>query len=186
MTIAPCDRTVRQALSGLPTVYEDCEAALVARKEPVQERVTLSRVDRGIALQDDVVTVRSDILGALSVWSALVVDEQAVPRPRRRHPSDLARFLLSHLDWLLSHPARTDFTEEILAVTRRAERILHRMTTPQVDLGACIHADCGSTLDFAEPTGNGRSGFGEIRCGSGHTWPPSQWLYLSRHIRRDR
>ena len=185
MQISPGNPAVRQVLTGLPTVYQDCEAALVRGKGPVQQRVSRNPTARGIALQEDVVTARSDILGALSVWSALVADEQAVPRPRRRQPRDLARFLLSHLDWLLRHPAGPDFCAEILAVARRAETVLHRMATPQVDLGLCIQTGCGSALGFCETLGTGRRVLPEIRCASGHSWPPSQWLRLSRRIPRE-
>lgn len=185
MMTSPSDQAVRQALTGLPTVYEDCESALVPSKGPVQQRVSTSRMARGIALQEDAVTARSDILGALSVWAALVADEQALPRPRRRHPSDLSWFLLAHLDWLLSHPAWPDFTAEILEVTRRAERVLRR-TTSQPDLGTCIHPECGARLRFYGPAGTDRRALSEIRCESGHSWPPNQWLYLSRRIRQER
>src|SRR5689334_24664897 len=109
MQTSAWDQSVRHTLTGLPTVYEDCEAMLVPGKGPVQQRVSTGRTAHGIALQEDALVARADILRALSTWAALVADERTIPRPRRRIPSELAWFLLSHLDWLFKHPAGPDF-----------------------------------------------------------------------------
>jgi hypothetical protein len=190
MTTSPWNQAVHRALTDLPAIYAECESALVARKGALQQRVSGSRMARGIALEEDAVVARADILRVLSGWASLVADEQALPRPQRRLAGDLAWFLLANLDWLRSHPAGPDFADEILEVSRRAERVVNRSGGPQVDLGSCIHTDCDAPLTLAEAAasgrtaGSGRTAVAEIRCTSGHTWPPSQWLYLARRIRR--
>ena len=171
-------------LAGIAALYRDCESVLMAGPAPVRQRVSGGSRSHGIALQEDTLRVRSDIVRTLSSWICLLVDERSLQRPASLEPERLVETLLNHLSWLLAHPAGADFVEELLGVSRRAHRVLNRAGGSRMELGACTHAGCGAALEFLEPElGGVRS---EIRCISGHRWPPDKWLHLARHTRRKR
>jgi len=175
-----CRHGVRANLIELPAIYEDCEAALLPRRNPALQRVSGSRPEIGIRLNEESTAARSSILSLLASWSALVADERAVSRPPHRHPAYLAAFLLDHLAWLLAHPAAGDFVEEVSATTARARRAVHR-GDPEIRLGTCITPGCNAVLTARQSTrDSGRTR--TIVCNAGHIWQPHQWLQLSRRI----
>jgi hypothetical protein len=181
----PCGQQVKANLIDLPAVYDNCESALLPRRNPALQRVSGSRQATGILLDEEAITTRSGILGLLASWSALVADERAVTRPARRHPADLAAFLVRHLNWLLAHPAAADFAEEICRITRRACRSDYTHPVLNIDLGPCVHSGCGADMAATPPTRDGKSAR-EVRCTAGHAWQPHQWLQLFRQIQQDK
>jgi hypothetical protein len=180
-----CGHEVKTNLTDLPAIYDNCESALLPRRNPALQRVSGSRQATGILLDEEAITTRAGILGLLASWSALVVDERAVTRPARRHPADLATFLLRHLNWLLAHPAAAEFADEICQTTRHACRSAYTQPVLNLDLGPCIHSGCGADMTATPPTRDGKSAR-EVRCNAGHAWQPHQWLQLFRHIHQNK
>ncbi|WP_059008595.1 hypothetical protein [Streptomyces specialis] len=182
---ATCHHSLSAALLELPQIYEDCEPALLPRRNPALQRVSGSRRSTGILLDEEVITIRSGIIGFLASWSALVADERSVTRPVRRQPAELAAFLVRHLNWLVDHPAGADFIEEIAHITTHAQRSAYTQPALRIELGQCIHPGCTASM---RPTASGREGkrIREVRCTAGHTWAPHQWLHLSRQIQQSR
>ncbi|MGK5530988.1 hypothetical protein [Streptomyces sp. URMC 129] len=182
---ATCHHTLRADLLELPQIYEDCESALLPRRNPALQRVSGSRGATGILLDEEVITTRSRIIGFLASWSALVADERSVARPARRQPAELASFLVSHLHWLVDHPAAADFVEEMAQITSHAQRSAYTQPGLRIELGQCIHPGCTAPMS---PATSGRDGkrIREVRCTAGHTWAPHQWLHLSRQIQQSR
>ncbi|WP_326599887.1 hypothetical protein [Streptomyces sp. NBC_01803] len=182
---ATCRHALRADLLELPQIYEDCESALLPRRNPALQRVSGSRQSTGILLDEEVITTRSGIIGFLASWSALVADERSVAKPARRHPAELATFLVRHLSWLVDHPAVADFVEEIARITSHAQRSAYTQPGLRIELGQCIHPGCTAPMG---PTASGREGkrIREVRCTAGHTWAPHQWLHLSRQIQQSR
>lgn len=179
---AECRRGVRTDLAELPAIYADCESALVPRGNATGPRVSGSRRSTGIVLDDDALAARSGIVELLTSWSALVADERSVGRPARHDPQGLSAFLLTHLGWLLAHPAAGDFAEETGRTAAQARRLAYSSPTLRLDLGECVLPDCGEAMTTTAPAGGGPRSF-EVRCGAGHSWPPHQWLRLF-HLQR--
>jgi hypothetical protein len=178
-----CHHELKASLIELPKIYDDCEPALHFQHSPTVQRVSGSHQTTGILLDEESIATRSGILSFLASWSALVADERAVARPTRRQPTDLASFLIVHLDWVLAHAAAADFAAEVARITRHACRSTYTRPSLRVDLGLCVYDDCNAALTMAPPTREGRQTF-EVRCTAGHSWQPRQWLQLSRQIQQ--
>lgn len=180
-----CYHDLKANLLELPEIYDDCESVLHPRRNPTLQRVSGSRQSTGIRLDEAAITARSSIIGFLASWSAMVADERSVTRPAHRRPDHLADFLISHLNWLLAHQTAGDFAEEIADITRRARRSAYTQPALRIDLGQCIHSDCGADMTTAPSARDGRR-TREVSCTAGHTWQPHQWLLLSRQIQQTR
>jgi hypothetical protein len=167
-----CREDAEENLVELPKMYDMCAYVLDGRRRQLRERVRGHR-PRGIVLRDEVVAVRSDILGVLASWCGLVTSERGVPGPDELAVSHLSTFVLVHFGWLTAHPAGADFTDELTALAERARAAL----TPEpvakpLPLGPCPRPGCGWTVR-AEGHPPRR-----IRCEAGHELPPHQWLLL--------
>jgi hypothetical protein len=176
-----CGAEARACLTALPDLYADCETALARRPRPTLERAGSRRRTTALPIDEAAANARSAILAILAGWSALVADERAVTRPARRQASELAAFLNRHADWLLAHPAAGEFAAEIGAVTRAARRAAHPRSEQRVMLGQCPHRGCAEALFATRVTGES-GGSRDVRCDAGHSWPPHQWLLLSRQL----
>lgn len=178
-----CRIQLRQILVRLPAAYSACESLMAGYRSALQPRVSGSRARQGITLSDDLVHVRSDVLRVLSAWSGLVSDERSVPPPAQRRAPDLCRHLIHHLDWLLAHPAAAEFADEITTLNRAVHAALNRSRQPKVDLTVFRCARCEEPLEYRQGDVEVTSAASEIRCRSGHTWRPDQWLQLARGAR---
>jgi hypothetical protein len=175
---AECRTKAEESLVELPRLYDMCAYVLDARPPRPVERVSGSR-PRGIVLRDEVVDIRSDILGVLASWCGLVTSERGVAGPDELSVASLSTFVQVHFEWLAAHPAGADFVDELTALADRAGEVLATEPAPESRLGPCPRPGCGWALraDGHPPT--------RIRCGAGHEWPPAQWLLLLRDGRRD-
>ena len=175
---AGCRDRAEENLVELPQLYDMCAYILDVRPPKPQERVSGHR-PHGIVLRDAVVGIRSDILGVLASWCALVAAERGVPGPDELCIPRLSTFVLVHFEWLTAHPAGADFTDELAALADRARAVLAPEPAAELSLGPCRRPDCGWTLRADEHPPK------LIRCEAGHEWPPEQWLLLLRDDRLD-
>jgi hypothetical protein len=175
---ADCRRVVHRYLQSLPGLYDACEERLVHTPQGGVERVRSTRAV-GISLNEVALAVRSDILDVLSSWCTLVVQERAVPGPRRRTAEDLAVFLDRQMPWLAGHPAVGDFTAEVRELAAAARQAVDQGTSQPRPLGPCGRPGCSSTV-YLHRLGNDRQG--RVGCASGHVWQPHEWLSLSRRM----
>jgi hypothetical protein len=178
-----CAEELRSNLVELPRLHADYESALLPQHTPSHQRVRGCRQGGGPAIDEEALAARSAILGFLSAWSALVVDERGIAPPASRKPSGLAAFLLRNLSWLRTHPAVADLADEAHGLVARGHRSAHLRRDLRMDLGQCVHTDCTATMYSAAPTCEGGS-LREVRCTAGHVWKPHQWLLLSRQIQQ--
>ena len=175
-----CGAQALACLTALPDLYADCETALARRARPTLERAG-SRRTTALPIDETAANARSAILAILAGWSALVADERAVTRPARRQAGELAAFLSRHADWLLAHPAAGEFAAEIGAVTQAARRAAHPRNEQRITLGQCPHRGCTEAV-YATRISGESGGSRNVRCDAGHSWPPHQWLLLSRQL----
>ncbi|MEU7907449.1 hypothetical protein [Actinoplanes sp. NPDC049118] len=168
---------MHQELRRLPELYLDCEGRLVGSRRGLVERVTSTR-SVGIALNDDAVRIRTDILDVLSSWCTLVIEDLRVPGPENRTVTGLARTLDRHLTWLAGHPAAGDFAAEVLELAATARRVIdHGSAQPRL-LGTCERPGCTSTVYLRPDNSPGN----RVSCAAGHVWQPHEWLSLSRRM----
>lgn len=170
-----CRDVVEETLIELPTLFELCAHALDLRPTEPRERVSGHR-PRGIVLRDSVVSVRSEILGVLAAWCALVTAERGVLAPDAMDIRKLVGFLAIHLHWLCQHPAAPDFADELTDLTDAANEAMRPETGFRVAVGACLRPDCDRTV-YAEAHKEGDEPY-EVSCEAGHVWAPEHWLLL--------
>jgi hypothetical protein len=178
---AACRAGLRDDLLELPDLYTECEFSLAAGFTPRPERVTGSRPETGLVLNEEAIVARSDVMAVLASWSGMVANGRPASKPERRDVTSLVSFLLRHLEWLLAHSAAPEFIDEISSVTADARRTVHPPTGRLVELGPCIRPDCAGTIS-ASALAKDDNPLRDVQCTAGHVWLPHQWLVLSRQI----
>ncbi|MES9535745.1 MULTISPECIES: hypothetical protein [unclassified Actinomadura] len=165
-------------LASLPGLYLACEQSLeVPRQHPI--RMMRGRRPSGIRLDEVAAAVRSDTVRVLSSWCELVIEERGVTGLGSLDVKALTAFLQAHLDWLVGHAVAADFAEEIVALAADAERALNPTRVRTIDLGPCAEHGCGGRVRASIGAG-GQGAVPQVRCDSGHDWPPRRWLDLRR------
>lgn len=172
---AGCRERLEEDLLELPALYELCAHMLDPRRQHLGERVS-GRRPRGIALNEAVVTVRTDILGVLASWCGLVSVERAVPGPDELGIRQLTTFLTIHLGWLTEHPSAPDFVDEVVDISTSAQELLHPSTGGPLTLGQCARPGCEEIVRAAGYT-DGEPPY-RLSCAAGHAWAPDEWLLL--------
>jgi hypothetical protein len=170
-----CRERLEEDLLELPALYELCAHMLDLRRHHLGERVSGHR-PRGIALNEAVVTVRTDILGVLASWCGLVSAERDVPGPDELGIRQLTTFLSIHLGWLGEHPSAPDLVDEVTEIARSAQELLRPPTGRPLTLGQCARPGC-EELVRAEGHADGEPVY-RLSCAAGHAWAPDEWLLL--------
>jgi hypothetical protein len=177
-----CRERVSGHLSGLPGLYVACEQFLELRpSQPV--RLLRSRPLTGIRISEPVLRLREMMIGALSSWCGMVVEERGVAGPGSVKIERLTSYLLAHLDWLAAHPAAADFVAEVCELVATARQVLDPEPGWSIDLGRCVEDGCRETVRARFGTANG-SPARQVTCDAGHIWPPSRWLQLRHRLSR--
>jgi hypothetical protein len=173
-----CHERVEAELRDFPRLYSSLVSVMLPSPQLPFQRITGVRSGSGISLNEEASSGRSELLGFLRSWSALVADECSVRKPASRDCGALTSFLLRHLDWLLAHPAARDFAEEIHSLTTHLRQAAEPGNS-QFDIGPCVHPGCDARLSAMQSASSGKY---EVNCGSGHAWQASQWLQLYRQL----
>ncbi|WP_174557125.1 helix-turn-helix domain-containing protein [Nocardia jejuensis] len=154
-------------------LFDESTLSLVAaRRRRAGERVTRSR-PRNTSVDFEVLEARTDITQILDSWANLVTHERAVRGPSTRDVGGLTTFLAGHIDWLATHPAASDFAEEMAELADRAAAAVDadRHALPA---RACPAAGCEGSLTVV---GEGENP--SLDCEFGHSWDSGQWLALT-------
>lgn len=177
---ASCRNLLATHLGSLPQMYQACEQALeVHRQHSI--KVVRGRRPAGICLDDETVAVRSNMIGVLSSWCEMIVEERGATRPRSLDVRILASFLRVHLDWLATHTVAPDFAVEIAGLVMSVRKVLNPAQVRTIDLAPCPRDGCGRMVRVSISTVQRRSA-PRVCCDAGHTWQPRQWLDLSRQL----
>jgi hypothetical protein len=177
---ASCFNQVAAHLIGLPRMYRDCEQTLeVSCQHPF--RMIRGRLPTGIRLDDETVAVRSEIVGVLSSWCEMVVDDRGGRGPTSLDVRMLASFLHAQLDWLATHAVAADFAEEIAGLVLAVLKVQNPSQVRTIDLAPCTRDGCGAMVRVSIDTVRRRT-VPQVCCDAGHTWHPRQWLDLSRQL----
>jgi hypothetical protein len=169
-----CYKRVESEVRDLPRIYDDLLHVMLPSPRLPLLHIKGTRDASGISINEHASSGRSEVIGFLRSWSALVADECSMPIPAGHDCDSLAIFLLRHLDWLLAHPAAGDFDEEVHALTLHVRRIADSASM-QFDIGPCVRPGCGARLSAEQSASTGQY---EVRCGAGHAWQANQWLQL--------
>lgn len=176
----PCVDRIRTDLTALPSLYEECEQALLT----LHHGSVIRRLGRtgtaDLPISEAAAHARGLINGVLASWTDVVVYERRISRPPQRQVRSLAEFLVTHVDWLAAHRTAADFADEVEHVVSAAYRAIDSDDTRPVELGTCVEPGCHATLVAQLGTHEGPTS--RIHCAAGHSWPAHQWLLLSRRL----
>jgi hypothetical protein len=175
---ANCTDTLTADLRMLPGLYDECGRVLGGSDRPREK--TSGGAMPGLPFNATAADVRSEILGILASWSALVAEERHM-RPPGRQAGPLAAFLAGHAEWLAAHTAAAEASQELASVARWAGHVAFRDSFRRVRIGPCVEAACpGELVAFLRSPDP--ASLAQIVCSSdsGHAWPGDQWLRLGR------
>lgn len=173
-----CTERLRGQLGDLPRAYDGLVDVMQPSPQQPFLRVKGMRGASGIRIDEAASTCRSEVLGLLRSWSALVAEECAVRGPASHDCAAMAAFLIRHLEWLLAHPAAGDFVDEVHAVSASLRKTINS-GRPQFDIGPCVRPGCDDRLVAMMSATSGKY---EVHCGRGHIWRADQWLQLYRRL----
>lgn len=178
---SPCRGGLLRDLRQLPGLYEECARQLGGRPVRTGERTSGGPLP-GMPFDTRAAEVRSSVLGVLSSWATLVVEERGVTAPRRTVAA-LAEFLARHADWLSGHRAAAEACEEVARLVRRARRAIDPEPDHRVGIGSCVEPGCPGGLTALLRPERPRLP-AEIRCDAdpAHRWFGHEWLQLSRRL----
>lgn len=190
-----CRNELENDLIELPEWYESCEHVLdtlqpyrFAERSNGHTNGNNGKTNgktNGIRLADAAVTVRSDMIGLLSSWCGLVVDERGVSKPDHLDIRQLTGFLAIHLEWLTAHAVAPDFADEIAGLAKAAREVVRPDAVIRMDLGPCVQPGCGRTVHALTRDEDGQELY-RVSCEAGHVWRPDQWLVLSSRLEQAR
>lgn len=160
---------------------KECELALAHPPLRFGERTSGTR-GTGIPLNVEAVDARSQLMGVLASWAALVASERGIDSPQRT-PQALADFLRTHLVWLVAHSTAADFTHEVTALARSARRAARPNPVLRVELGPCVYPGCDSVMYSPVRAADAKLSK-DVQCEAGHAWPPHQWLLLAHRLKQ--
>ncbi len=180
----PCIRQVEGSLRTLPGLYQES----LHNVSPISRRLSQTKVS-GSRSRDHLnltaLDARHNILAILESWSGFVAEKLGKAAPQRG-VAQMARFLLTHLEWLTAQPAAADFADEMEAL--RAE-LLCTVDPGPGDFRAlitdCFVDNCPGTISTSSQSVPA-AGRGSIGCSSGHTWDMHEWITLRPLMERRR
>ncbi len=167
-------------LRDVGEVYRESEEELAVLSGRPLERVSGTQ-SVGIRLDEETLTLRSQVTDLLCSWAGLVVSERRLPASVGREVPALLHFLSGHVRWLAEHPAAQDLDAELSALLDSSRARLEPQSY-EVSLGVCCHPGCTAGLQ-ATLSGTGHTVYSRVACDAGHTVPPKEWLLLSGRAR---
>ncbi|MFI6079983.1 hypothetical protein ACIBBB_03105 [Streptomyces sp. NPDC051217] len=175
-----CERRLLAELRAVAGLYEECGRLLGGSDQPREK--TSGGPLPGMPFNMAAAEARSAFASTLWTWVGLVVEERRLSAPPRSVDA-LAEFLTRHADWLGTHDAAGDLSEELARVVRRARRVIDPSEARRVPIGGCVEESCAGALaarvDPRKPQVPA-----EIICDAdpAHRWLGHEWLQLSHRI----
>ena len=153
-TCQSCADKLSRALGDVPALWEELDVVLTrqSRYSDPEGRggdkalpFNLKASDAGEALR-----------GTLNTWCRLIAEERGkdLPEGESPSPSDVAKWLLSHVTWLRHHRAGSDAVDEITSVVHKVRYIVDR-PAERIYAGPC--RDCGEDM-------YGKPGAAMVQC----------------------
>lgn len=168
-------------LRHLPWLHEECGHRL-GGSNTAGDRVSGGPLP-GMPFNASAAEVRTNIIGILAAWVAMIRQERRVPPPLRRDVPELVDFLLRQLDWLGGHPAAGDISKELMQLVSAAWRVIDADPVRTFPLGPCLTNACqGQLTAVLHPDGSRRPT--AVRCSSegDHRWLGSELLQLGHAL----
>ncbi|MGW2552551.1 hypothetical protein [Streptomyces sp. NPDC001635] len=169
-----CRLRLTHDLQRLPRLHDECGRLLTGTDRP-RDRTSGGPLP-GMPFNTAAADARSAIVGLLRSWAALVIEERGVGAPRDTPPR-LAALLLVHLDWLASHPAAGELSDEVSRCVRLARQVIDPAPRRRVPVGDCVVPGCRGVLLAAARSGS-TAGTVEVGCDADpeHRWSGQEWL----------
>ncbi|MDH6435230.1 hypothetical protein M2158_003707 [Streptomyces sp. SAI-144] len=177
-----CQEHLVRDLSRLPELYEECARHLAGGGGERSPEKTSGGPLPGMPFNCRAADTRSSILGVLSSWATLVLEEFGLTGPRRA-VAPLTRFLVRHSNWLAGHEAAGDVSAEVAQLVRKAHGVIDPATSRRIPVGDCVEPDCSGDLTAIVRPRTPRLP-ATITCteNPAHHWAGPEWLQLSRRL----
>ncbi|MEU2283752.1 hypothetical protein ABZ614_17770 [Streptomyces sp. NPDC013178] len=161
-------------LRRLPRLYDECGGLLTGADRP-RDRTSGGPLP-GMPFNTAAAEARSEIVGVLRSWAALVIEERGAGAPRDT-PADIADFLLRQADWLGAHQAVGELSDEVNRCVRRARGVIDPAPRRRVPVGDCVVPGCRGALTAAAGRGSADTAV-EVGCDTdpAHRWSGQEWL----------
>lgn len=177
-----CHEHLVRDLSRLPELYEECARHLDGGGGERSLEKTSGGPLPGMPFNCRAADTRSSILGVLSSWATLVIEEFGLAGPRRA-VTPLARFLTRHSNWLAGHEAAGDVSAEVARLVRRAHGVIDPATSRRIPVGGCVEPGCtGDLTALVRPRQPLLPATITCTADDSHHWAGPEWLQLSRRL----
>lgn len=162
-----CADRLSVALGDVPALWEELETVLV--KQARYAAAEFRRGEQALPFNDVASELGWVLRNTLGTWCRLVAEERGKTLPTDDAPS-MAKWLLSHVEWLRHHRAGHEAVEEVLSAVREIRKAVDR-PAPRVYAGPCT--ECGGGM-YAKPDA---AVVWCRACGLEHS-PTDMWLWM--------
>ena len=139
-----CADRLERALGDVPALWEELDTVLT--KQARYAAAEFRRGEQALPFNDAASELGWVLRNTLATWCRLIGEERGKDLPDDNPPA-MAKWLLSHVNWLRHHRAGHEAAEEILSAVRAIRKAVDR-PAPRVYAGPC--SDCGADM-YAKP-----------------------------------
>lgn len=136
-----CSARLERALGDIPALTEELDTVLTkqARYADPEGRAG----EKALPFSPEASELGWVLRNTLATWCRLIADERGKELPGNDTPPAMARWLLSHVEWLRHHRAGHEAVEEITSVVRQVRKAIDR-PGPRIYVGPC--GECSTDM----------------------------------------
>ena len=135
-----CSDKLSRALGDVPALWEELDTVLT--KQARYAAAEARRGERALPFNPEASELGWVLRNTLSTWCRLIAEERGRTLPDDNPPA-VARWLLSHVEWLRHHRAGAEAVEEITSVVKQVRKAVDR-PTERIYAGPC--KDCNGDM----------------------------------------
>lgn len=147
-----CSGRLERALGDIPALTEELDTVLT--KQARYAAADARRGERSLPFSPEASELGWVLRNTLATWCRLIAEERGKKLPGNDTPPAMARWLLSHVEWLRHHRAGHEAVEEITSVVHKVCRIVDR-PAERIYAGPC--RDCNGDM-------YGKPGAAKVEC----------------------
>lgn len=140
-----CSGRLDRALGDIPALWDELDTVLT--KQARYAAAEARRGERALPFNPDASELGWVLRNTLSTWCRLIAEERGRKLPAGDTPPTVAKWLLSHVEWLRHHRAGAEAVEEITSVVKQIRKAVDR-PAERIYAGPC--KDCGGDM-YAKP-----------------------------------
>lgn len=136
-----CSGRLERALGDIPALTEELDTVLT--KQARYAAADARRGERSLPFSPEASELGWVLRNTLATWCRLIAEERGKELPGNDTPAAMARWLLSHVEWLRHHRAGHEAVEEITSVVRQVRKAIDR-PAPRIYVGPC--GECSTDM----------------------------------------